>query len=366
MNSSKAFKQLEYSNFTAASLPTTDHEWQNSEAFTITFYVFVAFVVVLGVMGNGLVIMAITLRPHMKNVINFYIRNLAVADLLILLIALPLAVVKVEFVYNWPLGKFTCEVIAPLAETSLGVSAWTMTAIALERQRAIVCNRYNTSLRYPKIAVVVTWVVSFILCSMPLLFVTRFVESWGSCRPQWPKAQPYGDRIFNMATSVLLYVVPLIIILFTYISITIKINESRKFNRRLTMDRGTDKYKNQCRHEEKRIKIVMRARRILTPVVIVFAIAMLPLQLIKLTIIFYPSFLSFKYITVLIRFCFFLASVNSACNPLIYSLVCTFFRKEIQELLKCNLSVEGFRRRKSSFSLSLLNRSRKSSERSNN
>ena len=116
MNSSIAgIHKWQHHNFTTA--PSADEStatyWHDSQVFEKSCYILIGLVAVLGLLGNGLVFTTITLRPHMKNVINYYIRNLAVADSLILLISLPLAIVKVEFIYDWPLGKFVCEVIVP-------------------------------------------------------------------------------------------------------------------------------------------------------------------------------------------------------------------------------------------------------------
>ena len=48
------------------------------------------FVFVLGVIGNGLVVSVVLCIPSMKTVTNYFIVNLAVADLLVALFCLPI------------------------------------------------------------------------------------------------------------------------------------------------------------------------------------------------------------------------------------------------------------------------------------
>ena len=368
MNSSTAgIHKWQHHNFTTApfanGLAATD--WHDSQVFQISCYFLMGLVAVLGLLGNGLVFVTITLRPHMKNVINYYIRNLAVADSLILLISLPLAIVKVEFIYDWPLGKFVCEVIVPLTDTFVSVSAWTITIIAIERHRAIVSYRYCTSLKYPRIALAITWVVSFSVGSLPLLIVTQLLQGNGYavCQPMWPETPTSSEPIYIVVTSVVFYPLPLAVILWTYVSIASKIRESKRFNKRLSRDLGTNRAKNQCQHKEKRIKIVMKAKKIFTPVVVAFAVTMLPFYCTKMAIPFYEPLLSCKYFTVLVKICFLLVIVNSACNPIIYAIVCKSFRNEIKELLKCKLSSDH-RNRNSTINTSSMKRRQNSSERS--
>ena len=350
-NSTGGIQKWQHCNFTTAPSPdeSSATDWHNSQAFTVTCYIVMGLVALLGLLGNGLVLAVITLRPQMKNAINYYIRSLAIADSLLLLIALPLAIVKVEYIYNWPLGKFICEVIVPLADTFIGASAWTITVIAIERHRAIVSCRYNTSLKYPRIALAITWVVSFSVGSLPLLVVTQLLQGDGFtvCLPMWPETPVKSETIYNVGTSFVYYVLPLAVILWTYVSISRRIHESKRFNRNV----GMTTCRSFCHHEVKRIKTVTKAKKILTPVVITFAVTMFPLYCLKTVVSFHDPLLSYKYFTVLVKFCFLLAIVNSACNPVVYSIVCKTFRKEIKGLLKCKVRCNN-NNRSSCFKLS--------------
>jgi hypothetical protein len=86
-----------------------------------------------GVLGNIAVIIAIVRCPFMRTVTNVFICNLAVADLGVLLVSFPFAVVKEQTLLHWPLGKALCQVAYPLSEVFIGVSVWSIAFISVDR-----------------------------------------------------------------------------------------------------------------------------------------------------------------------------------------------------------------------------------------
>lgn len=86
-----------------------------------------------GVLGNICVVIAISRCPFMHSVTNMFIRNLAIADIGVLVLSFPFAVVKEQTLYHWPLGKAMCRVVYPLSEIFIGVSVWSMVIIAVDR-----------------------------------------------------------------------------------------------------------------------------------------------------------------------------------------------------------------------------------------
>ena len=75
-----------------------------------------------------------------------------------------------------------------------------------------------------------------------------------------------------------------------------------------------------------------RAKRILTPLVVVFAVTMLPLSILRLTIVFWPEIIGKEYYSNLMYAVFVSAIVNSSANPVIYLVVSRDFRKRINNL----------------------------------
>ena len=90
--------------------------------------------IVLGSTGNSMVVAAVIRQPAMRTARNVFIINLAISDLLLCLVTMPLTLVELLSQY-WPLGDqpFLCKLAGTLQATSIFVSTISITAIALDR-----------------------------------------------------------------------------------------------------------------------------------------------------------------------------------------------------------------------------------------
>lgn len=70
---------------------------------TITFILIIAYVLILiiGVVGNSLVVCVVVRSPRMRTVTNLFIVNLAIADLLVVLFCLPPTLLSNILVRKW-------------------------------------------------------------------------------------------------------------------------------------------------------------------------------------------------------------------------------------------------------------------------
>jgi len=147
------------------------------------------------------------------------------------------------------------------------------------------------------------------------------------------------------------YVLPLLIISWTYFKIFRKISQSDAFNKN-TLDRNMLKNESSSRYEMQRIKRNNRARKILTPVVAVFAVALLPVNVFRIMLIFMPSLITFRYLWIIYNLCIITTVLNSSCNPFIYALVSDNFRAAFKTMFKSRRNFPNDRRRSSSGPLS--------------
>ncbi|TGZ47070.1 Orexin receptor type 2 [Temnothorax longispinosus] len=110
---------FEYSNVTNCTndycIPDEDYiELMVQHIFPkFSYWVLIAMhsiVFVVGLIGNALVCMAVYRNHSMRNVTNYFIVNLAVADLLVLLICLPPSVLW-DVTETWFLGLKLCKAV---------------------------------------------------------------------------------------------------------------------------------------------------------------------------------------------------------------------------------------------------------------
>lgn len=93
---------------------------------------------VAGTVGNGLTCTVILRHKAMGTPTNFYLLSLAVSDLLVLLVGLPLELYEMQHNYPFQLGAGGCYFRTLLFETVCLASVLNVTALSVERYVAVV------------------------------------------------------------------------------------------------------------------------------------------------------------------------------------------------------------------------------------
>ncbi|KAI8774083.1 G-protein coupled receptor 54 [Biomphalaria glabrata] len=125
----------------------------------------------LGVIGNSLVIVSVTRYQRMRSITNIFLLSLASADLLLVCICIPVKFAGFA-TYTWAFGELLCKGVHYLQNVSSVCSVLTLTAMSMERYYAI---RHPMRAKYmctPGRAWRVTcvlWTMSIIL-ALPIIF----------------------------------------------------------------------------------------------------------------------------------------------------------------------------------------------------
>ena len=88
------------------ALAPADHYYRHSVAMSIVYFVAYCLVFVVGLIGNSFVIAVVYRSPRMRTVTNFFIVNLAVADVLVIVFCVPATLMSNIFVREYPLSIF--------------------------------------------------------------------------------------------------------------------------------------------------------------------------------------------------------------------------------------------------------------------
>ncbi|TRY84104.1 hypothetical protein DNTS_032951 [Danionella cerebrum] len=97
----------------------------------------ILLVIIPTIGGNILVILAVSLERKLQNATNFFLMSLAVADLLVGLLVMPIALVTVLYNSSWPLADFLCPIWLFLDVLFSTASIMHLCAISLDRYVAI-------------------------------------------------------------------------------------------------------------------------------------------------------------------------------------------------------------------------------------
>lgn len=97
----------------ALTLNTTGPEllYRHSPGVTIAFIIGYLAVFLIGLVGNSLVIAVVIRSPRMRNVTNYFIVNLAVADMLVITLCLPATLMANIYVRKYLAYYHTCTYI---------------------------------------------------------------------------------------------------------------------------------------------------------------------------------------------------------------------------------------------------------------
>ncbi|XP_078468818.1 5-hydroxytryptamine receptor 1A-like [Lampetra planeri] len=121
--------------------------------------------------GNAFVLAAIYLERSLQTVANYLIGSLAVTDLLVSVLVLPVAALY-QVLGRWTLGQAVCDAFIALDVLCCTSSILHLCAIALDRYWAITDSVEYMNKRTPRRAalmIAITWVVGFSISIPPML-----------------------------------------------------------------------------------------------------------------------------------------------------------------------------------------------------
>lgn len=111
----------------------------------------------------------------MHSVTNFYIGNLAVADVIIGIFDIPFQF-QAAILQRWVLPYIMCPFCPFIQTITLNVSIFTLTAIAIDRHKAILNPLRARSSKYAsKLVITIIWIVALFLAA-PMSYGLRVQE----------------------------------------------------------------------------------------------------------------------------------------------------------------------------------------------
>ncbi|KAM4731137.1 5-hydroxytryptamine receptor 2A [Anableps anableps] len=166
------------------------------------------------VMGNILVILAVSLEKKLQNATNYFLMSLAVADMLLGILVMPVSMVTILYDYKWPLPSDICPIWIYLDVLFSTASIMHLCAISLDRYIAIRNpihhSRFNSHTK-ARIKIMAVWTISVgISMPIPVLGLRDHSKVFknGNCL--------LTDDNFVLVGSFIAFFVPLTIMIVTY------------------------------------------------------------------------------------------------------------------------------------------------------
>ncbi|XP_002734239.1 somatostatin receptor type 2-like [Saccoglossus kowalevskii] len=285
--------------------------------FDIAIPVFAAVVFLVGVIGNGIVtITMLRYKKMRKCVTNIYILNLALADFFFFLV-LPF-VVYFNSPLNWIFGEVMCKLTMGLDGMNMFTGIFTLTAMAVDRYRTIVClvdTRSYRRISKAKFTCIGLWVVS-LLITLPLWFYAEVEPRRDNilvCTIPCPVAVTYG---FMITAFILGFVTPLVIVCVCYARIIMFLH-----NRKQSLP-----------------KTAIKIGRISTLVFVttsVFAFSWLPFWIVRIVLLGAPNKEPTKLMEIAYYGSLCLTFMNACLDPFIYACFKEDISQKITKFCSC-------------------------------
>ena len=307
---------------------------QTTTAITNTLYIVMGL---LGVFGNGLVLLVIVVVRDLHDVTNVLIGNQSLIDLLtsLLLLASFAAPLPPLPINNPTLARFICAFWHskfPLM-SMLVASSLNLTLMTLERYYAIVFPlHYHSRTKSARFICLVAlpW-LSGLAYQQHFMWFTRVEQ--GQCLVlQEPNDATRTGFAFGAAFLEL--VLPLAVMVFVYTSISIKLKSTveEKFNKRTRKNRGTETSVSQTR-ETRLVDHRSRARRNVLKVMVTVSVFFITCWVPNKIIVFAYCFgYDLDFNGLISMFCMLFAFANMWVNPFIYSFQYRRFQKGLRKV----------------------------------
>ena len=192
----------------------------------IIFVIFYGLVILVAVGGNVLVCHIILVFQRMRTATNFFLLNLAISDILMAILCIPLTFVSNVMLTYWPFGNVMCPVVTYIQAVSVFLSAFTLVAMSMDRYVAVLYPLRPKLTNNQAIKIIgVTWILA-LAAPLPTAVVSRVLSSSdgngsnetaafdGLCQEIWE--HDYQRYSYSMVIMLLQYFIPLVVLIFTY------------------------------------------------------------------------------------------------------------------------------------------------------
>lgn len=290
----------------------TDSELPNETIRNVKLGFYIASVIV-GFIGNTLVIAVISGKTNKRSVYDLFILNLGIADLSFIVFFMPLYIYEhLSSIYK---TLFYCRLVQPLLTIFYFLSIFTIGSMAIHRCR-LITNPYKRKMRkrgaYLWIAAI--WISSFIIV-LPLSIVAKAED--GYCVENWPSMD--HRKAYTLALFLLQFLLPLLTIAAAYLRIGVYLWRSAAPQSSLSAAK-----KNRA---QKRRKENIQVIKTLALIVILFAICLLPGQIAWLMLDFGDK-QDEHIVDVIFIFSDILDCLHACVNPIVYGLLTEQFRRQ--------------------------------------
>ncbi|XP_047444586.1 neuromedin-U receptor 1-like [Mugil cephalus] len=296
----------------------------------------------VGVLGNSLTCAVILRYRVMQTPTNYYLLSLAVSDLLVLLLGMPLELYEMWQNYPFLLGEGGCFFKTFLFETVCFASILNVTALSVERYMAVVHPlkvKHVATRAHVKRVIFLLWGLSM-LCAVPntslhgiMVLPPRFGRQFPRSAICYVVMPMWMYNLIILISTLVFFLLPMLIISILYLLIGLSLHRERM----ITVVDTNNSFRPESlsrSHKQKLSKRNLQVTKMLCVLVVVFGLCWAPFHVDRLmwSYIDMSSELHhkvFEHVHIVSGVCFYL---SSAINPILYNLMSTKFREMFSDI----------------------------------
>ncbi|XP_025410043.1 G-protein coupled receptor moody-like isoform X2 [Sipha flava] len=281
----------------------------------------------IGIIGNGLTIIALVKSPRIRNVASAFIISLGAADLLFCVVVLPFSVSRF-LNFNWAQNPILCSIVPFLQYVNVGVSLLFISMITINRYIMIVHTSLYSRIYRP------IWIASMIAFCLTLALgmqIPTLLGIWGEYKhdPKLGTCSITVDRWGRSSKTALFiigFIIPCIVIVCCYTGIFWVIRKSENRMQKHQISTRSDP-NTKSMQAIKRKRNEWRLTKMVLAIFLSFVICYLPITIIKTTDpdVLHPVLHLIAYVMLYISACF---------NPIIYVIMNKQYRKAYKSILQ--------------------------------
>lgn len=336
---------------------TFEGEWQNSlwkhviedfkqtqftlnEPTTIILMILYVPIFLTSLVGNILVLLVIVPNQRMWTVTNNFLVNLAVADLLVTVLCMPMTLAGKVYKL-WVYGDVMCKMSPYLQGVSVTSSTFTITAMSLDRCLAIlypVKFRNLRTKRNVRTLIAIIWVTS-ILLMIPLLIVNKTTSQEiftnfkvTTCAEDWKDVTQ--RRAYDFSLLFIICLIPAQIVFVSYLLMgkRLWVTDSR-------LDANNENNKNKDAHNRSSSKgsfnQIRASRRRMAKMCIIVSVIFVVCWLPYYTANIYLDFKKDHYALDIVYWGLLIGHLHCLTNPILYCFMHKTFRYCVKRMLPC-------------------------------
>lgn len=282
--------------------------------------------IVVGVVGNTIVLIAVSKFMKKPSSTYIYLCSVACSDLLVNVVCLPILLYK--RVYTGSTSIHVCRTMNLFFYTSLGCSIFSLLVMSIDRYLAICCPLKAQMMATMKRAMIITIIVWLMAVAAASPYV-YFTTSLSNCAIVVPAG--LGFRLFVIIAGLVLYLIPVVIMLFGYVFTGITLCRRRTEKRQT----GEEKKVGQLESSVTRISVMLLV------VLVAFIICWTPYWWYYVSLAFgvinnMMTSAMPLYEKIIVEYSVLIvAMANSSINPILYACTSKAFRNACKRCFCC-------------------------------